>query len=110
MATLLPGGSADLDIALTIADGARGAQADPAYFAHTQPICAWAEAYWMTWLPRVSLDQLFKFACDKIGTGATQWAKVDGPAAAFVASARRIGCTPTGPWSPVDPEGMEIDF
>jgi hypothetical protein len=40
------GAGADLDMTFAIADGRRGAAADPAVAAHVEPIVAWATAVW----------------------------------------------------------------
>ncbi len=51
----------------------------------------WAEATWCQWLPRHEIIQLVEFALAMVENGAIAWAKVRGPAAAFVATALRLG-------------------
>jgi hypothetical protein len=56
-------GAGDLDLTLAIIDGSECGKADPAFAAHSDPIGAWAEAVWCSWLPlhvlRCIVDKAF---------------------------------------------------
>ena len=90
-AASVPGGSGELDITLILADGSMRGKADPAFSAHEAPIAKWAEAVWEAWLPRPALDKLVAAALADLVDRPSPWARVRGPAAAFVASALRLG-------------------
>ena len=90
-AASVPGGSGELDIALLLADGSMRGKADPAFAAHEAPIGKWAEALWEAWLPRPALQKLVSAALADVAGRPSPWARVRGPAAAFVASALRLG-------------------
>ena len=84
-------GGQDLDLALIMADGSADGKADPAYDAHIMPIGMWADAVWGQWLPIPSLDKDISFIKAKFNAVKSTWQHVKGPAAATVASARRLG-------------------
>ena len=83
----------NLDLALLLADGARKGAADPAFEAHVAPIGMWAAAAWGSWVPDAMLLKLVGRAQLRLASAARPWAVVRGPAAAFVASAARLGWT-----------------
>ena len=91
--TVRSSGGGDLDITLMLADGSLRGRADPAFAAHTDPIGHWATAVWEAWLPGGALRRLAAFAARRIAAARRPWSVVRGPAAAFVASARRLGWT-----------------
>ena len=97
-------GSSDVDIALALADGSVHGRADPAFQAHAGPIGKWAEAVWEAWLPRQALYRLAVAACIITGRPNFSWRRVRGPAAAFVASAERLG------WEVVDAFNLVTDL
>ena len=78
-------------------------RADPAFAAHDAPIGKWAEDVWSHWLPHVALDRLTRNALALAREGAISWGKVCGPAAAFVASALRLG------WHVIDSQTLIAD-
>ena len=85
------GGGKSFQPTLYVADGARGAL-DPAFDAHVRPIHMWALAHWQGWRTPSQLHDAFCEAKGRVLSGTkTLWSKVAGPAAAVVASARRIG-------------------
>ncbi len=86
-----PGGAGELDVALLLADGSERGRADPAFSAHDSPIGKWAEAVWESWLPRAALARLTRQAVEDLTGKTSPWRYVFGPAAAFVASAWRLG-------------------
>ena len=91
----VPNGTVDVDIALVLADGGPAGHVDPAFAAHDAPICSWAAAVWNSWLPRLALAQVCAAAAAWLADCPRPWARVRGPAAAFLASARRfprLGC------------------
>ena len=83
----------DLDMTLLLADGGPRGRADPAFAAHMDPIWHWAMAVWESWLPRSGLCRLVADAKRRIAATTRPWSAVWGPAAAFVASAQRLGWT-----------------
>ena len=97
-----------LDLALMLADASRKGQADPAYQAHLDPIGAWADAVWEEWLPGPCLLRLTGQAKVKLAAARRQWAVVRGPAAAFVASAARLGWTVHDAFSVTTDTGMSL--
>ena len=80
-----------MEISLAMADASPSGRADPMYEAHAAPIGLWAEAVWNQWLPRGALQALISAAVAKLTESAKIWCKVAGPAAAYVASAWRLG-------------------
>ena len=84
-------GAGDLDLTLVLADGSAHGKADPAFAAHLDPIDLWAEAVWCGWLSRTDLQTLAGHAMQRVLGQKSPWGRVTGPAAAFVASARRLG-------------------
>ena len=103
-------GAGDLDLTLAFADGTKSGRADPAFAAHEDPIGMWAEAVWSQWLPRVALEKLAVAALGMIVEGAVAWAKVRGPAAAFVASALRLGWRVSDAFNLVTDRGNHVDM
>ena len=109
-AASVPGGSGELDITLILADGGMRGKADPAFAAHEAPIAKWAEAVWEGWLPRPALSKLVSAALAVLAGRPSPWAMVRGPAAAFVASALRLGWQVL-PYAEVRTDcGQHIDF
>ena len=78
---------------LTFADENARAGADPAFDAHIMPIGDWATAVWEQWMPERAMERLAAKAKQKLKKAKNPWAKVKGPAAAMVASCRRLGWT-----------------
>jgi hypothetical protein len=103
-------GSSDVDLALVIADGSLKGKADPAFQAHISPIGKWAEAVWESWLSRPALEKLATAARVKVGKPNFRWTSVRGPAAAFVASAVRLGWDVLDAYNVVTDWGASIDF
>ncbi len=88
------GGPGDLDLSLAVADGSTSGKADPAFVAHLDPIGDWASAIWEGWFPRVALKAMCNNALVRLEAAKLKdsiWSVVRGPAAAFVASAWRLG-------------------
>ena len=103
-------GSGDLDISLMFIDGGPRGRADPMYEAHAAPIGMWAEAIWHQWLPVAALNALFTHAVATLTKTKRIWSSVKGPAAAYVASAWRLGWT-TGSWNTAsDDMGRSLAF
>ena len=103
-------GGGDLDITLALADGSRRGRVDPAFEAHCQPIVFWAMAVWHDWLPRVALGKLISVARARLAHAKNPWAKVHGPAAAYVATANRVGWCVQGPLCVMTDDGVSLDF
>ena len=102
-ASSVPGGAGDLDLTLLLADGDGGGKVDPAFEAHIGSIGMWAEAVWCCWLPAVALRSMVTRALRTLAARDSPWAMVRGPAAAFVASAWRLG------WRVLDAFTVEAD-
>ena len=96
-------GGGDLDFTLSLANGSLRGCAHPAFAAHADPICLWATAVWCRWLPRHALDKLIVRAKRRVTDAKRPWALVTGPAAAFVATAERLG------WSVQDSRRVTLD-
>ena len=109
-AASVTGGSGDLDLTLILADGSFRGRADPAFAAHEEPIGLWAEAVWSSWLPRSALDRLARHAIARLSAAASPWSLVAGPAAAFVASAFRLGWVLENALSMSTDHGVQIDL
>ena len=103
-------GGGDLDVTLAIADGSRRGRVDPAFEAHCQPIVFWAMAVWHEWLPRHTLSKLITAARARLARAKNTWAAVLGPAAAYVATATRLGWCVQGPLCVTTDEGVTLDF
>ena len=103
-------GAGDLDMTLIMADGSLRGRADPAFAAHEEPISMWAEAVWCQWLPRLALLKIAQLAVEKLAGAASPWGRVKGPAAAFVASAQRIGWTISSALEATTDKGVALDF
>ncbi len=82
-----------MDLALVIADESLHGKADPAFAAHLGPIGAWAQAVWEQWMPSRGLTKLVATAKARLARAKSAWSCVYGPAAAFVATAERLGWT-----------------
>jgi hypothetical protein len=85
------GGSGELDLVLIFLDGGPRGMVDPAFAAHEDPIGHWAEATWCSWLPRCALTKMLNAAIVKQKDRKSPWSVVYGPAAAYLATARRLG-------------------
>ena len=109
-AASVSGGSGDLDLTLILADGSLQGHADPAFAAHEEPIGLWSEAVWNSWLPRSALNRLARHAIERISAAASPWAMVAGPAAAFVASASRLGWVLESALKMMTDRGAQIDL
>ena len=107
---VLEGQRGDLDLTLALAEGkclAGSAKLDPAFAAHLQPLGAWAEAVWCSWLPRASLGLLMQMTLPLVGPN---WAKVRGPAAACVKTAARLGWVVHDTFHFTTDGGMDLDL
>ena len=82
-----------MDLALMLADENARSGADPAFDAHLMPIGDWATAVWEGWMPERAMERLVARAKQRHKNAKNVWAKVKGPAAAMVASCRRLGWT-----------------
>ena len=111
-ATLVTTGSADLDLALVVAGGSVQGEADPAFRAHDAPIraCAWAEAVWSGWLPRVALLLIVNNTIPRLQAAANIWANVASPGAAFIAPAWRLGWRVEGPCTVITDSGKTLEL
>ena len=103
-------GAGDLDLTLSIMDGSEHSHADPAFAAHSDPIGAWAEAVWCSWLPLRVLSLLVQRAIELLASASNVWNCVRGPGAAFVASAQRLGWTVKDATSMIDDRGNHISL
>ena len=103
-------GGGDLDVTLALADGSKTGRVDPAYEAHSQPIGAWAMAVWHGWVSRAAFSKLISVSRAKLAAAKNPWSKVHGPAAAFVATANRIGWCVQGPLDITTDDGTHLDF
>ena len=109
-ATVRTVGGGGLDLTLVLADGSRHGRVDPAFEAHCQPIVFWAMAVWHEWLPRAALGKLIAAARARLARAKNPWAAVRGPAAAYVATASRLGWCVQGPLSVFTDDGTTLDF
>ena len=78
-----------LDLTLALAEGRSNAKLDPAFPAHLQPLCTWAEAVWCGWLPRSALMSLMRQAKVQ-GAYCRAWSRICGPASAVLRTAARL--------------------
>ena len=85
-----PTGGRDLDLALLLADSHERQRLDPAFEACALPIARWSEAVYMKWCPIQLLRKSIIQARARVLCSNRPWAVVHGPAAATVATARRI--------------------
>ena len=92
------GGAGDFDLTLILAGGCRHGMADPAVAA------------WYCWLQRDALQALIGHALQRIVGTESPWAWVTGPAAAFVASARRLGWVVRDAAQVLTDQGVLLDF
>ena len=109
-AASVPGGAGDLNLTLILADGSMQGRADPAFAAHEDPIGCWSEAVWNSWLPRCALHTLADHAIQRLATACSPWASVAGSAAAFVASANRLGWVVEGALGMQTDRGVRLDL
>ncbi len=93
----------DIDAVLMMAEAEGKRNIDPAYAAHVLPLGRWAEAVWLEWCPRLLLHKSITTAKMQLIKAAKPWAVVNGPAAAAVATAGRLG------WTFHDAERIETD-
>ena len=84
-------GGQELDIALMVADGSPKGRADPAFEGHTSVILHWAQAIWNLWLPVHLLQQSLADARVRLANAKRPWSIVYGPAAAVLATLKRVG-------------------
>ena len=79
------------DLVLIFADDTDSHTTDPAFAAHVLPIQYWAEAVWEGRRAREQLTRDLMNARVRLARARSPWAAVTGPAAAFLATAARIG-------------------
>ena len=101
-----------MEMALALADGNAKGRADPAFDAHAMPIGQWAQAVWHQWLPLSALDKITTKAkrAVRMLQPCQIWSHVNGPAAAMVASARRIGWTVCDAMHLITDEGVSLNL
>lgn len=104
-----PGGQ-NVDLALIMADGSDRGRADPAFDAHTQPICFWAMAIWNDWMPVAELQTMIWEAKTKLTLAAFPWQHVKGPAAATVATCARLEWEVKDACTMVTDEGRKLEL
>ena len=104
------GGHGDLDLSLIMADASLKGMADPAFQAHMSPIGMWAEAVWGAWMPSMALQRMVVFAISNLKHLVSVWNRVRGPAAAFVASAWRLGWKVQSYRMVIIDDGTLLDF
>ena len=81
---------ANLDLAWAMADDDSKGGADPAFEVHLGVLQIWAMAAWKRWAPVPLLDKLIEDATVRLGRARNVWAVVYGPAAALIATLRRL--------------------
>ena len=65
---------------------------DPSYAAHVSPIKTWATAWWDGWMDSTAMRMAYKSAASNLKEAkSSAWSRVHGPAAALVATCKRIG-------------------
>ena len=104
MAPASGSGGQELEVALILADGGPKGMADPAFPAHMSTMGHWSMAIWEAWLPMKNLQLAIADAKVRLVQAARPWQRVFGPAAAFVASAARLG------WRVHDAENCVTDL
>ena len=104
------GGRGDLDLTLIFLDGDAKGMADPAFVAHHDPIGDWSEAVWSSWMPRSALRIMLEASVTKQEGRDSPWAVVYGPAAAFLATARRLQWVISSHLKVSTDDGCLIDF
>ena len=109
-ATVRTGGGGDLDLTLALADGSKRGRVDPAFEAHSQPIVFRAMAVWYDWLLRSTLRRLISNARARLARAKAPWAVVRGPAAAYVATAGRLGWCVHGPLTVLLDDDSTLDY
>jgi hypothetical protein len=103
-------GGQNVDCALMMADGSRKGTADPAYDARELPIGQWAAAVWHGWMPRLALMNMVGAAKVTLVEAARPWARVYGPAAAFVMTCARLEWKVTDAVNIVTDQGMILNL
>jgi hypothetical protein len=103
-----PGKGKNLDLQLIFAVG--DACVDPAFAAHHEPIHAWALAVWEKSVPVRLLDSMLSAARRGLDRSAKQWAVVRGPAAAFLATLRRLRWDAASAHELTTDEGVNVDL
>ena len=101
-------GGQNIDAALILADGGPSGLADPAFDAHILPIGEWATAIWEDRLPRRSMQKLVASAIVQLDTTKKVWVVCKGPAAAFVATCRRLQWTVQDAATIITDDGMVL--
>jgi hypothetical protein len=83
---------------------------DPAYAAHVVPARQWAFACWEGWVDRGKMQRAFdKAKCKLADASSSGWARVNGPAAAFINTMKRIEWECLSPFLLVDDTGYQWD-
>ena len=92
VATATSGGSLDAE---WMARDGQNDTLDPAFAAHSLPICSLAEAWWCRWRQEDKLreahDMVVRRLARPLKGNASVWARAKGPTAAAILSAGRIG-------------------
>ena len=101
-------GGENLDAALILADGSAKGMPGPASDAHILPTGEWASAVWELWLPIKSLDRLVRQCSHRLNKAKNIWAVCYGPAAAFIATCRRLKWKVHSATKIVTDEGREL--
>ena len=70
-----------------------GNRTDSTYAVHEMPIAQYARACYERWLPADILETTFTKTEEALASAINKWGSVNGPIAATVLSAQRIGCT-----------------
>ena len=74
------------------------------------PIGDWATAVWESWMLERAIERPAAKAKQKLRKAKNPWAKVKGPAAAMVASCRRLGWTVVSSTELRTDQGETIDL
>ena len=91
-------------------DGATGC-ADPAFDAHVNVIKSWELAWWEGWFPAAAMARSHRAARANICSAkGSIWRLVTGPAAATIATLKRLGWATLEPAKTVDDLGFAWDF
>ena len=109
-ATLRDRGAGDLDLTLALGDASGKGRADPAFAAHAEPIVMWSYAVWHGWASDAELARLHEGAQHQCRNEERMWSRVAGPAAAAVATARRLKWAVRSATAVTTDEGHELDL